>query len=134
MMARLGTDNGNPLATLIVTEQHESIMALADRIDAAASESAIDVDLVTDTMKTLIKLINLHFRHEETIMMDRYFRSFQSHKRDHDFLIETLSRVTAALITGLMRPSEAIGTQVKASLIVHDREYDHALMEFLTRD
>jgi hemerythrin-like metal-binding protein len=111
-------------ARQLIDDEHK---ALASKIDSIGKAfiAGIKEDLdIQATLRDLLALTSRHFMHEEELMESMGTRIDQSHKRDHQYLLKSLSDFIANFVDGKIPNSPEIGRNLLSWLNLHIKKYD----------
>ncbi len=132
MTASLADQRANLERRQSIVEEHR---LLAEHIDnaskqvelffsAPANQSRSDVKQVVVLLEELLEIARSHFQHEEALMASHEFPGLIFHKRDHDYLIQSLKNFTSALSHGTVPFSADMGVNLRSWLTYHIKKYD----------
>lgn len=93
-------------------------------------EGAGEPDL-TEQLDILLAIVADHFAHEETEMRAKNFIGYESHKIEHDELINTCTEMDIKVHEGELALTERICQLIKSWFENHIPEYDRAYAEAL---
>jgi len=120
-------ETGHP----ILDSEHQSLFALANKLDAAIENSPDDAGTVSDAVYGLIGYVVEHFHDEEAIMREYRYPMAGPHRSLHEQLsAETLS-VTARYFNGEDVTPEELAPLVCTWLRDHIQVHDMALVEYI---
>jgi hemerythrin-like metal-binding protein len=122
-----------------VVEEHR---LLAERIDqvskhidtflpSAANRNSSDISGLAVLLAELLEMARAHFQHEEALMAKHEFPGLIFHKRDHDYLLKSLTDFTTALSHGTVPFSKDMGVNLRSWLTYHIKKYDDVYVEFV---
>jgi hemerythrin-like metal-binding protein len=116
----------------------ESIRALSDQIDVYCNDynkyAPHDLRQIVASLQELLNIAKRHFQHEEKIMSINGFSGLVLHKRDHDYLIQSLKDFICSLSHGKIPLSADAGQNLRSWLIYHVKKYDGAYLELTNLD
>ncbi|MDA1324516.1 MAG: hemerythrin family protein [Proteobacteria bacterium] len=75
-----------------IDEEHRDIIQLVHEFDALLCEGGT-ADQIIDLFAVVLSNIKLHFEDEERLMLRSNFADFQSHKTEHDCLLDELNGI-----------------------------------------
>ena len=115
---------------------------LTERIDAAsyeierffsapANQSQLNVNRIVVLLGDIRDIAQTHFQHEESLMAKSDFPGAIYHKRDHDYLLNSLIHFTSSLSHGTVPFSPDIGVNLRSWLTYHIKKYDEAYVSFI---
>ena len=115
---------------------------LTDQIDAASYEietffaatsnqTQSNVKRIIDLLEDIVDIAQTHFQNEETLMIKNDFPGVIYHKRDHDYLLKSLTHFTSSLNHGTIPFSPDIGVNLRSWLTYHIKKYDEAYVSFI---
>jgi len=109
----------------LIDEQHQYLFSLANTIVAAKSKS----DLLKQVM-LLYKYVREHFNDEEALMQNINYPHYQSHKNEHDKLLDRMNIMSTRINCGTWDNSE-IEEFMNSWLLDHILKLDMALSKFI---
>ncbi len=139
MMISLADQGTNPERRQSIVEEHR---LLAEHIDnaskqvelffsAPANQNPSDVRQVIVRLEQLLETAKSHFQHEEGLMASHEFPGLIFHKRDHDYLLQSLMNFTSALSHGTVPFSPDMGVNLRSWLTYHIKKYDDVYVGFI---
>ena len=80
------------LGVKAVDQEHRELIELINELDDAM-QSQCSYDAVVETLGEIYAQISAHFALEEKIMRDAHYPDFDSHKQDHETLLDELLEI-----------------------------------------
>ncbi|MBU2506105.1 MAG: bacteriohemerythrin [Bacteroidetes bacterium] len=95
------------------------------------SMSAIDKEIEIELMRNLLDSLKTHFDYEESMMKEKKYVNYFSHKLDHDQFCKKISDFNEKIIDGTQRVNLEILNSLKNWFVNHLELNDKKLGKFL---
>jgi hemerythrin len=88
-------DESLAIGNAVIDDDHRSMMALINALEAAAAADDIDCDEVGRTLYALASLCHDHFDREEALQLSVGYPDYEAHRVGHDMLRRRLDSASA---------------------------------------
>ena len=116
-----------------ISEEHNALFEQIDLIDRALRIVPRDTGQIILSVKTLLEITHGHFKHEEILMEETRYDNFLAHKRDHDYLRNSLIHFLESVEHSVVPVLPDIGINLRSWLEFHVKKFDNAYMEALAK-
>jgi len=115
-----------------IDSQHETLIKLINLLHESMLQGA-DKTVLDGLLSQLLEHTKVHFSYEEKLMSQYKYPGFESHKSEHNRLMQHLADLFERYTNGELLLSFAVILELKGWAMVHIEKSDKPLGAFLNR-
>jgi len=133
-LVRLHWKNSYECGTTAIDEEHRQLFELANVLLNAALEQQHATDSIQDSLATLLAHTAEHFHHEEELLAAIDYPELQSHRLEHQRLLEQAAALNEAAASEELPFTSLLNFVVQEVILNHMFKYDRKYYPFLRSD
>ena len=109
--------------------QHQHLFEITNKLIERSGASG-DLELASETLAEMVNHAKEHFTDEEILMREYGYPDIESHKKQHDYFINTTAELSISFMNNEHTHADEIAEFLKLWLIIHILKSDMKYKEF----